>query len=189
MLNLLPALVLPVIVLNRLGAAAAAYYFVAFQVASLLYATAYAVEQAFHAEGSQAGADRTALRRRSRHVLLTLCLPPCLMLAAAAHWILLVFGARYSEHGTAALAVLAVAAVPVAASNWLWTALRLSGQLRALVLSNGVYAITICGLAWLLAPYGLAAVAAAWLAGGVLAAAAAAWPERAAAGAPEMAQS
>ena len=44
---LLPTLVIPLIVLDRLGASAAAYYFVAFQIATLLYSAVYAVEQAF----------------------------------------------------------------------------------------------------------------------------------------------
>jgi O-antigen/teichoic acid export membrane protein len=173
-LNLLPPLVVPLIVLDRLGASSAAYYFVGFQVATLLYATAYAVEQTFLAEGSQADADWPELRRRSLRVLMALCLPACLVLVAAARWVLLAFGTGYSQHGTASLTLLAVAAIPIAADNWLWTVLRLSGRLRLLVVSNGTYAVAICGLAWLLAPHGLAALAAAWPAGGLLAAAVAA---------------
>jgi O-antigen/teichoic acid export membrane protein len=173
-LNVLPTLVVPLVALDRLGAPAAAYYFVAFQVATLLYATAYAVEQTFLAEGARADVDPAALRRRSRRVLMALCLPACAVLVVAAHWVLLAFGARYSQHGTLSLMLLAAAAVPLAANNWLWTVLRLTGQLRALVLSNGVYAIAICGLAWVLAPHGLAALTAAWPIGSALSSAVAA---------------
>jgi O-antigen/teichoic acid export membrane protein len=170
-LNLLPILVVPLVVLDRLGARAAAYYFVAFQVATLLYSAAYAVEQTLLAEGSHTGVDQRELIRRSLRVLMALCLPACLILVMAARWLLLVFGIKYSQHGTTSLILLAVAAVPLAANNWLWTVLRLSGQLWALVLSSGVYAIAICGLAWSLAPHGLSAVTAAWPIGGLLGAA------------------
>ena len=175
-LNLLPTLVVPLIVLDRLGAPAAAYYFVAFQIATLLYSVAYAVEQAFLAEGSYAEMDWRELLRRSRRVIMAWCLPASLVLVMAAHWVLLVFGTRYSQHGTTSLILLAVAALPIAANNWLHTVLRLSGRLRAIVLSNGVYAIAICGLAWLLAPHGLSALTAAWPTGGLLGSAVAAVP-------------
>jgi O-antigen/teichoic acid export membrane protein len=170
-LNMLPTLVVPLIVLDRLGAPAAAYYFVAFQVATLLYATAYAVEQTFLAEGAHADADWPQLRRRSRRILMALCLPACAVLMVAAHWVLLAFGTRYSQHGTLSLILLAAAAIPLAANNWLWTVLRLAGRLRVLVVSSAVYAIAICGLAWFLAPHGLSALTAAWPIGGLLGAA------------------
>jgi O-antigen/teichoic acid export membrane protein len=159
---LLPPLVVPLIVLDRLGASAAAYYFVAFQIAMLLYSGVYAVEQAFLAEGSHADADWRETRKRSRRFAVALFVPACLLLTVTAHWVMLIFGARYSHYGTPSLMVLALAVIPIAASNWSWTVLRLTGQLRPLVVSTGVYALAICGLAWFLAPHGLTAVAASW---------------------------
>jgi O-antigen/teichoic acid export membrane protein len=172
----LPGLVVPLIVLDRLGAPAAAYYFVGFQLASILFSAVSAVEQTFLTEGAYAGGasmtrrSRRELLQRSRRLLMVLCLPACLVLVLAAHWVLLAFGVRYSQHGTASLMLLAVAAAPIAANNWLWTVLRLAGQLRSLVLSGVVYASAICGLSWLLAPHGLAALAAAWPLGSLLSA-------------------
>jgi len=177
-LNLLPTLVVPLIVLDRLGASSAAYYFVAFQMATLLYSAAWAVEQAFLAEGSHAGVDLRELLKRSRRVIVALCLPACLVLVVSAHWVLLAFGTRYSQHGTLSLILLALAAIPIAANNWLLTVLRLSGRLQVIVASSAVYAVGICGLAWLLAPHGLTTLTAAWPLGGLLGAAVAALPRR-----------
>jgi O-antigen/teichoic acid export membrane protein len=159
---MLPTLVVPLIVLDRLGASAAAYYFVAFQIAALLYSTVYVVEQVFLAEGSHAEADWREIRKRSRRFAAALFVPACLVLIVAAHWVMLIFGARYSHYGTPSLMVLALAVIPIAASNWSWTVLRLTGQLRLLVASAGVYALAICGLAWFLAPRGLTALTASW---------------------------
>jgi O-antigen/teichoic acid export membrane protein len=160
--NLLPTVVVPLIVLDRLGAQTAAYYFVAFQMATLLYAAVYSVESAFLAEGSQARADLRAVGRRSLRLVVTLFLPGGIVLALAARWALLAFGAKYSQHGTASLELFAVAVIPIAACNWSWTVLRLSGKLVALVVGNAVYAGAVCGLAWILADHGLTALTAAW---------------------------
>jgi O-antigen/teichoic acid export membrane protein len=168
--NLLPSVVVPLIVLDRLGPQQSAYYFVAFQMASLLYAAIYAVESAFLAEGSQAATDWRVIRRRSRRIAVTLFVPGGLILALGSHWILLIFSLRYSQHGTTTLQLLAVTVLPMAACNWSWTVLRLSNRLTALVLSNAIYAITICGSAWFLAPHGLGVMASSWFIGSSLAA-------------------
>lgn len=170
-LGLLPILIVPLIALDRLGAAAAAYYFIAFQLATMLYSAAFAVEQNFLAEGSQANANLRNLRKRGRRVLIMLSLPPCLVLIVAAHWVLLIFGPAYSQYGTISLMLLAAAALPVAAMNWFLAVLRLAGDLRAIVVSSAVYAGAICGLAWVLAPHGIAALSAAWPIGSFLSAA------------------
>jgi O-antigen/teichoic acid export membrane protein len=170
-LNLLPSVVVPLIVLDKLGAREAGYYFYAFQMAALLYAAVYAVESAFLAEGSQAGADWRAVRRRSMRLAIVLFVPGGVVLAVGAHWVLLAFGHDYSVGGTGSLELLAGAVLPIAAVNWAWTVLQLSGRLVALVLSSGVYAVGICAAAWIFAPHGLTALSAAWPVGAALAAA------------------
>ena len=167
--NVLPVVVLPLIVLGRLGAAPSAYYYVGFQIAYMGYAAIYAVEAAFFAEASQAGAD-CAVRRRSRRLAVKLFVPGSIVLGLSAHWLLLVFGAKYSEHGTVSLELLLAATIPIAIYSWGATVLKFMGQLRALVLCNAVYAIGICGSAWVLASYGLSALSASWLTGSTAAA-------------------
>jgi O-antigen/teichoic acid export membrane protein len=168
--NMLPTLIVPLIVLDRIGAEAAAYYFVAFQTATLLYSGAAAVEQAFLAEGAYTGVVGRQLRHRSLTLVMLLCVPAGVLLTVAAHWVMLAFGPAYSLHGTFALMVLASAAIPLGAINWLVTMLRLAGKLRAIVLSNAVYVLAISVIAWFLAPRGLTAVCVAWPAGALLAA-------------------
>jgi O-antigen/teichoic acid export membrane protein len=160
--NLLPSVVVPLVVLDRLGPEPAAYYFVAFQMATLLYAAVNAVENAFLAEGSQADADWRAVRKRSRLLAIALFVPGGIILSVAAHWVLLAFGVQYSKHGTGCLILLAIAVLPIAACNWAWTVLRLLGRLGALVLSTFVYSASVCAGAWLLAGHGLDALTAAW---------------------------
>jgi O-antigen/teichoic acid export membrane protein len=171
--NLLPTLVVTLIVLDRLGAQAAGYYFIAFQFANLLYAGSYAVEANFLAEGAHGEERLTTLMWRSGKVLIYLAVPAALAGTLLAHWIMLVFGGQYAAHGSDALMIMALGTIPVSAQNWLVTVLRLSGQLAAITVCNVVYAVAICGLAWILAPHGLTPVGAAWLLGPAIGAVAA----------------
>ena len=69
LLTLLPTFVVPLIVLDRVGVHASAYYYIAYLMVSLLFAAVFAVEQTFLAEGSQAGVDLRAVMRRSWRLL------------------------------------------------------------------------------------------------------------------------
>jgi len=172
--NLVPSLVVPLIVLARLGASAAAYYYVAFQIANLVFVGGYVVAQTFLAEGAHGEEALQTLTRRSARVLAVVTLPACLVVAVGAPLLLDLFGGSYSDHGAGALSLMALAAIPVALLNWLLTILRLSGQLVAIALASGVYAVSVCGLTWRLAPHGLSFVGAAWLGGAMAGAVAAA---------------
>jgi O-antigen/teichoic acid export membrane protein len=167
--NLAPTLVVTLIVLDRRGPAAAGFYYVAFQFANVLYAGAYAVEQNFLAEGAHGEERLTSLMRRTATVLACLAIPAAIAGAVFAHWILLVFGDQYARHSTEALVLMALATIPISANNWLVTVLRLSNQLVAITICNLVYAGSICGFAWFLAPRGITMIGASWLLGSLIA--------------------
>lgn len=174
LLNLCPVLIIPLIVLNVRGPRQAGFYFIAFQVASLLYSSGYAVSASFFAESSYEGSHLPSLLRRSAKVLALVCLPPSVLVAVAGHWLLLLFGHAYSANATWALAVLALSAPSVVLSSAAMTVLKITRQLGAVVAANAVYAVIIVGLTLLGARHGLQWVAFAWLLGnttaGVLAA-------------------
>jgi O-antigen/teichoic acid export membrane protein len=168
--NMVPTLAVPIIVLDRQGAAHAAYFFVVFQCASIVYAASFAIEQTFLAEGSRANSDMRRLKRRSLRVLTMLCVPAALCLIAGGRWLLLAFGGRYYHYGFSSLVILALAAGPISANYWLLTVLRLEGKLRPIIVVNCTYAVAVCTLAWVGASRGLTGVALGWLAGGFIAA-------------------
>ena len=161
-LSLLPTLIVPLIVLNRMGASSAAYYYVSFQLATLLYTAVYSVEQAFLVEGANVRTIDRAMLIRSARVLLALCIPAFIAVILFGHQLLMTFGANYGKNAESSLIPLTAAVFPIAANNWFLTILRLSNQLKAIIWSNIVYAIAITGLAWLFAPRGLSGLALAW---------------------------
>jgi O-antigen/teichoic acid export membrane protein len=160
--NLLPNLIVPLIVIDRIGAAAAAYYYVAYQLASLLYQTVFAVESSFLAQGAQHQTIEKSFLVRSLRILAVVCIPAFAVMLLLGHFLLVLFGAKYAGSAQGCYDILITAVLPIAINNWLLTVLRLAGKLHAIVVSNLVYLVVVCGLAWFLAPEGLNRLALAW---------------------------
>jgi O-antigen/teichoic acid export membrane protein len=168
--NLLPILVVPVLVLGKLDSADAGYYFIAFQITSLLSGVAFAVTQSLLAEVGHAETRLRTLAVRSARILAITIIPPAIVLGAGGKWLLLVFGSNYSDRAWPALLVLSLSAPAVAAYGWMVTLLKASGQLKAMIACNVVYAVVTIALTAALADNGLVWVALAWLAGNAAAA-------------------
>lgn len=163
--NIMPIMALPLIILNLRGAADAGFFFVPFQVASLLYAVTYGVSQSLLAEGSQAGSELGALTRRTAKVQTGLIVPATIALILLAAPLLAIFGGAYRQSSLVTLIVLAAAAPAVALNTWTTALLRLTGGMAPLVWSNVLFAAIVCGLGAAWAKHGLYAVALAWLFG------------------------
>lgn len=162
-LNLLPILIVPLIILDRIGASTEAYYFVSYQLATLLYQAVFSVEQSFLSEGAGANGLSKAVLMRSIRILLALCIPAFILVALFGHQLLALFGPKYASNTGITLIPLAAAVFPIAAGNWFTTVLRLTTtRLGPIVWSTAVSGIVIIGMAWVLAPRGLVAVAMAW---------------------------
>jgi O-antigen/teichoic acid export membrane protein len=169
--NIAPMLVLPIIVIDRLGASAAANYYLAFTVISLLYAVATAVSQSLFAEGSHGEKTLRSLLKKSAIILLAIMIPAGLILAVFGPFILGFFGKSYGAGGSSVIVMLAIAAPAVAAFSFGGVILRITRQIHSLVAINIIYAFTIIGLAMLWIGRGLIWVAVAWLIGNLVAAA------------------
>jgi O-antigen/teichoic acid export membrane protein len=168
LLNLLPQLVLPVIVLRAQGAAETGFYFVAFQIANLPNGVSYAISQSLFAEGSQPGADVMALARRSARLNAAVLLPGIALCVLAARLVLAPFGVTYAAHAAGTLTWFALGCLTVALNVWASVLLRLVHRLELLVWSNVVFVVVTCGLSLWLAPLGTVWVAVAWLAGNLV---------------------
>lgn len=167
LLNIVPTLVLPLIVVNQLGPESAGYFYLAFMLVNLLYAVAYAVAQSLFAEGSYGQEGFRHLLTRATALLMAVMVPAALVMAVAGPWVLQLFGKSYGDGAAATIVVLALSAPAVAAYVLACVVLRITKQTVALVLMNVFYAFIICALAWMWSGKGLAWVAGAWLVGNV----------------------
>ncbi|GAA4006680.1 MULTISPECIES: lipopolysaccharide biosynthesis protein [Streptomyces] len=162
LLNLLPQLILPLIVLHHLGAEATGYFYVAFQIAGLLNAIAFSVGEALFAEGSHDPAQVPMLLRRTAVIIAAAQTPAAAVIAGGSGLILWVFGPGYSDAAKPLLVSFALGSLAVALSAWANFALKITRQLRQLVVNNAVFAVVTVSLALLWAPRGLVWIGWAW---------------------------
>ena len=167
LLNIIPTLVLPVLVLDGRGAAEAGFFYVAFQIANLLNTVNHDPQSLF-AEGSYDGASLRSLAKRSGWIQVVTLVPTTAALVVATPLILSFFGHAYHLHSTSILEVLLASAPAVAFNTWTSSLMRLTRQLGALLWSNVVYAVVLCGLAGLWVHRGLVWVGVAWLVGNLV---------------------
>lgn len=165
LLNILPTLLLPLIIVRTLGAAKAGYFYLAFMMATLLFTIAYAVSQSLLAEGSRNGVKVYELSMRALKLTMLIMVPASIIMAVLGPLVLQIYGTTYANGARTAIWILAATGPFVAVYIIGCTLLRILKRTRALIGVNSIYILTICTLALLWAPRGLNWVAAAWLAG------------------------
>ncbi len=163
--NITPIIIIPIIIMNKLGAPQAGYYYLAFMLANLLYAVAYSVSQSLFAEGSHGEKSLRSLFKHSALILAAIMIPAGLILSLLGPFLLHIFGKSYGEEAGKVITILALAAPAVAAYILSIILLRITNKLNTLIGVNAIYVLTICGLAYVWASRGLVWVALAWLIG------------------------
>ena len=168
--NLLPGTALPLIVTNRLGASAAAFFYIAYTIANLLFTIGYATMQSLFAEGSHDEARLRASAIKGVKMALALTTPAILIVCASAPLVLRVFGHAYAHGAIGLLRILSVSSLAVIGYSTLTVIFKVLKHVRAMIWVNLSYAATIVALSLALArPLHLPGVGWAWMAGNVVA--------------------
>jgi O-antigen/teichoic acid export membrane protein len=168
-LNLLPQLLIPILVLERLGPAVAAAYFMAFQIATVINSASFAIGESMFAEGAHEQEPLRALAKRSAAIMAAITAPAVVGVVVLAGPALRLFGEQYVEAAQTALVVLALASFAVAFHAWGSFLLKITGQVTAMILSEVVFAVATTVLVVLAIDGGPAWVAAAWGGGNLVA--------------------
>ncbi|MBN2076573.1 MAG: polysaccharide biosynthesis protein [Dehalococcoidales bacterium] len=103
---------LPLIVVNTLGAEMNAYFYVAWSIAVVLQLIPSSISNALFAEASSEESTLRTNTIKSLKLVLLLLLPSALVIAAAASLLLLIFGRDYTENGAVLLRILAFGVIP-----------------------------------------------------------------------------
>lgn len=169
-LNLLPDSILPLIVINQLGASEAAYFYITFAIANLVYTIAFAITQVLLAETAN---DEEKFSEHARHgikISLALLTPAIALVVVLAPYILNIFGEAYAAGGTQMLRIMALSGFFVMGYSFLSFYFKHTKKLVPLILMTAVNAVTILGLsAPLAAKFGLAGIGWSWMIGTVVA--------------------
>jgi O-antigen/teichoic acid export membrane protein len=172
MFGILPATIVPLIVLSKLGPSQAAFFYMPMQLATFLGIIASSTCNALLAEvahDDRPARYRTHVVAATRH-LYQLLIPAALVLGAGGWIVLRIYGAQYAAHGYVPLLLLCTASLFVAL-NWLGDAwLNIQKRSAAYFTMNALNALAVVGAVYLFARHDLTGVAFGWLAGQVLSA-------------------
>jgi len=168
--NLLPDSALPLIVIDKLGASAAAYFYVAFTIANLLYTIAFSTAQVVLAEASSDDESRLLLNlRQGLKVIASLMVPAVVALVIVSPYILGVFGQHYRSGATSLLRIMSISGLAIMLSSSLGVFFKVRGYLKAILVTTASNALVIILLSIVLAkPWGLSGIGWAWLTGSIV---------------------
>jgi O-antigen/teichoic acid export membrane protein len=162
-------LVLPVLVVVRLGGAQNAYFYITWMMGAAFFMVSPSVAQAVFAEGVRAGSDLRSVVAKALRIIAVLLFPAMVVMIVGGRLILRLFGTPYAAAGYGLLILLAISAVPDAVSNVAVAVCRVTRRLGySSALNVGILVTTLTG-AWVLMPrMGIAGVGAAWLGAQIL---------------------
>ncbi|MGW2395234.1 lipopolysaccharide biosynthesis protein [Kitasatospora sp. NPDC001664] len=156
--------VLPLLVLGRLGAEQNAYFSLAWVIAYTLQLAALNMGSSLIVEAAHAPEQLAAQARRVLRHSALLIGAGAVVLAVAAPWMLSLFGPGYAEHGTTALRLLALAALPNLVLGLAVDVCRARRAMRPVVaLQAALLGLVLLLALLLIPPLGITGVGLAWL--------------------------
>jgi len=143
----LPILLLPIIVLARLGSKQAAYWAIAITISTLLSSLPSVVTQALLPEVSYRPAERRYLMRRSAVLIVALVLPALVVAYIVAPWVLELFGHTYLVNSLVPLHWLIIAGFITMLNYVTGTILIIAKKTLMITVVNAVDAVIVLGMA------------------------------------------
>lgn len=135
-----PQLILPIMVVNVLGAEQGAYFYVAWAITQIIFVASGAISTSFFAEGSNKPEEVYKNARRSLKFAYLLLIPIAVGVFLFGDKILLIFGDVYSQNATKLLWVFAVSALPLAFNEVFINAKRVKKDIKAINFYTGIMA-------------------------------------------------
>ena len=158
-----PAQILPILVLNLLGPAQTAYYYIAYSIASLLYMIPNAVSTSLFVEGSHGEDLKKTVIKALKGTLLIL-LPAMLVLYFAAGFLLNLIGKDYSSSGLELLKNMTIASLPLTVVSIYMTINKIQKNSKELVSLSALSFITLLTTSYFfMLKYGLTGIGYAWI--------------------------
>ena len=156
--------ILPLIVLNILGAEKNAYFYISWTISSTIASVPSAITTSLFAEGAN---DEDILRnhvRRSIILISFLLIPLIAIILIFGKWLLLIFGAKYSENATIILRILTICALPLTVNSLYFTIKRIQKAMKSVVILTSLISAISVALSWILLPrIGLVGAGIGWL--------------------------
>lgn len=162
-------LILPILVVLRLGATQNAYFYITWMLGSIFFMVSPAISNALFAESVRIRSNLRVVVNKAIRVTSLLLIPAIVIMIGCGRLILGVFGQPYVVAGYGLLIVLAVSAIPDAVSNIAVSIFRVTDRLVYCASLNVGIMIATFFFSWFLMPWlGIAGAGAGWLAAQVI---------------------
>ena len=163
LLMIIPINILPLMVVNVLGAESNAYFYIAWSLGGLFTLIGAGISVALFAEGAT---DESTLSQniKSSFKAFILFIPLFLIVFSLGDKILLLFGREYSNNATQLLWVVAACALPISINHIYFAVKRVQKQMKGVIGLNASIVIFALLLSYFLLPeIGILGVGIAWL--------------------------
>jgi len=158
-----PTMILPIMVLNILGAEQAAYYFIAYAIAALLFMIPNAVGMSMFVEGSH-GEVMGKIVKRSLLAVLLLLVPAAVLLYMLGGWLMGLVGPDYAAGGLGVLRMMIAASFFVALNVMFFSIKRIQQDMGSLLLLSGLIFTLLVGSGYVfMHMFGVVGVGYAWM--------------------------
>jgi len=164
LLAVAPVFILPIMVVNILGAESNAYYYITWMIATALFAIPTAVSQSLFAEGSHFEEKLGENVMKSFKFTYLLLIPAVVLLILLGKWLLLAFGQSYSANSLKLLWILCLASLPLGTGNIYASILRVTNRIKELMIIRGLMAVAVLLASYLIMPStGIIGIGYTWL--------------------------
>lgn len=158
-----PVTIIPIMIVNTIGAEEGAYFYVAYSVASLLFMVPNAVSTSLFVEGSHNLPLKENVLKSVIFILIFL-IPVLIMIFLFGDQVLLLFSKEYSEQSFEMLQLLAVSSVFSAVTSIFISIKKIQKDVRMINYVTFVLSVMIIGFGYVaLLRYGLLGLGYAWL--------------------------
>lgn len=164
----LPQLILPIFITNKLGPHESAYFYMAFMTANLIFIIPQSATKSMFAESSHTEEELIVHVKKSLRITALILIPAVLIGLVAGKYILLVFGKEYSVEGLRFLQLLLLSSIFMTIKSIGTAILNVRHRLRALLLNNIIFVVSVLGLSAVFMPYGLEGIGYAWIIGNII---------------------
>jgi O-antigen/teichoic acid export membrane protein len=166
-LNLLsgaPVLILPVVVVNLMGAEKNAFFYIAWMMAGFLSSISGAISNSLFAEGSHFENRLKINTINSLKASFLILVPALIVFCLTGKWLLLIFGQTYSLNSFHLFLILCLSSLPRVIIDIYSSVLRVTGRINELIIVWGVMAIAVLLGSYLVVPLiGIIGIGYVWL--------------------------
>lgn len=159
----MPALVLPILITNLIGAKFSAYFYMDMMIVNMLYIVPLAVSQSLFAEGSYSENELRVHLKKAIKIISLILIPAILLILLFGKYILFTFGEDYSYQGTTLLQLLALSGVFNSIIYISGAILKIRNMIKELIYLSIINSIIVLSLSILFTKYNLQGIGIAWL--------------------------